>query len=643
MGMEVHTDFNFRFKQREQLEKFIELLIEENRGRSLIAAYLMNTAEPGQSLKNAYIEQMDDAEQFDGTFDWKKYDDWFDAEDITVDCDKMSGSVMCFNEWDPSNLFPELFKAIAEAFPSLSFEGELETVTDEGATKLKLSYMDSQLKLITGTADFDNDEDDADTVTYQFNETEIKIGVERKNTFVLPEGIQVVEEDMIPNRKELVSIIIPEGVEEIGWNAFAGCKKLASIELPDSLKEIGFYAFEGCKALKHVKLPVGITSIGEGAFAGCESLTEIIIPEGITELTATFTGCKGLISISLPNSLRYINDENSGKRSFFCAGDIFSGCKSLKSVKLPEEIEVIGREAFKDCISLTNIEVPKNLKLIMKDAFENCPNLEHIEGLSCNTNLPYGVFDDCPKVNYTIPSEEIKSLGWWNVPEDRNAENITIPNSIVEIGHYGFEGWTNLTSAIIPEGVSRICEGAFSDCRSLKNIVIPESVTRIDEYAFQNCNSLEQIILPKGLKKLKDYAFSGCNNLISVQISGNTRYNRNQAFYCCENLRIQELSEVSETQESSKFAFDTINSLEIEGSIFVLTGFDADEEKKIENIIQQGGGVVKSSTVLKTNYLVVQEDYDHQTKKYTRALELKAQGKPIAIISEKQFYSLASK
>ena len=49
--------------------------------------------------------------------------------------------------------------------------------------------MDSQLKLITGTADFDNDEDDADTVTYQFNETEIKIGVERKNTFVLPEGM----------------------------------------------------------------------------------------------------------------------------------------------------------------------------------------------------------------------------------------------------------------------------------------------------------------------------------------------------------------------------------------------------------------------------------------------------------------------
>ena len=69
-----------------------------------------------------------------------------------------------------------------------------------------------------------------------------------------------------------------------------------------------------------------------------------------------------------------------------------------------------------------------------------------------------------------------------------------------------------------------------------------------------------------------------------------------------------------------------------------LTGFDTQEENKITSIITERGGIIKSSTVLKTDYLVVKGDYS--SRKYERAVELNQEGKNIAIISSEQFYNL---
>ena len=78
--------------------------------------------------------------------------------------------------------------------------------------------------------------------------------------------------------------------------------------------------------------------------------------------------------------------------------------------------------------------------------------------------------------------------------------------------------------------------------------------------------------------------------------------------------------------------------IEFKDKIFVLTGFDTREENKITSIISERGGIIKSSTVLKTDYLVVRGDYS--SRKYERAVELNQKGKNIAIISSEQFYDL---
>ena len=71
--------------------------------------------------------------------------------------------------------------------------------------------------------------------------------------------------------------------------------------------------------------------------------------------------------------------------------------------------------------------------------------------------------------------------------------------------------------------------------------------------------------------------------------------------------------------------------------IFVLTGFSDESEVKYTELIEKSGGTVKSSTVLKTNYLVYNPDYDHETVKLKRAKELSAQGKDIMILTEEEF------
>ena len=71
--------------------------------------------------------------------------------------------------------------------------------------------------------------------------------------------------------------------------------------------------------------------------------------------------------------------------------------------------------------------------------------------------------------------------------------------------------------------------------------------------------------------------------------------------------------------------------------IFVLTGFDSRAENQITEIITSRGGIVKSSTVLNTDYLIYDERYGKGTKKHERALELNSKGKSIQIIAGKAF------
>ena len=59
---------------------------------------------------------------------------------------------------------------------------------------------------------------------------------------------------------------------------------------------------------------------------------------------------------------------------------------------------------------------------------------------------------------------------------------------------------------------------AFGHCYSLTNITIPNSVTQIGNSSFQNCYSLANIAIPNGVTSIGSSAFQACYSLSSITI-----------------------------------------------------------------------------------------------------------------------------
>ena len=118
--MEIEAWYNFEFTTSNQLDFFVKLLIKKKRLSPLVAAYLKNK----------------------GDKKWNKYDTHFDTPDQTVSETSIKGNTMCFNEWDPKNLMPELLKEVSEKYPQDDFACKLELAFMEGNIEARYSYKD---------------------------------------------------------------------------------------------------------------------------------------------------------------------------------------------------------------------------------------------------------------------------------------------------------------------------------------------------------------------------------------------------------------------------------------------------------------------------------------------------------------------
>jgi hypothetical protein len=122
-------------------------------------------------------------------------------------------------------------------------------------------------------------------------------------------------------------------------------------------------AFEGCRGLTSVTIPDSVTEIGEegeefwgrSVFGGCSSLTSVTIPNSVTDIwPCAFCGCSGLTSITIPDSVTLI------------ARDAFADCSSLTSVTIGNSVTKIGKFAFYGCSGLTSVTIPDSVTEIAK-------------------------------------------------------------------------------------------------------------------------------------------------------------------------------------------------------------------------------------------------------------------------------------
>ena len=100
---------------------------------------------------------------------------------------------------------------------------------------------------------------------------------------------------------------------------------------------------------------------------------------------------------------------------------------------------------------------------------------------------------------------------------DGDSSDVVIPDSVISIGDFVFEGCKGLTSVKIPNSVTSISHFAFSDCSGLTSIEIPDSVSSIGIGAFEGCKGLTSIEIPDSVEDIGEDAFYGCNdNLVII-------------------------------------------------------------------------------------------------------------------------------
>ncbi|MBO4934834.1 MAG: leucine-rich repeat protein [Clostridia bacterium] len=187
----------------------------------------------------------------------------------------------------------------------------------------------------------------------------------------------------------LTDTALHEGVQTIEYGAFSGCTGLTSVVIPDSVVWLGDELFFGCTGLTSVSIGSGLESAGGAMFAECPNLETITIAENNpnyhvsgnclidTRYKSLIAGCKNSV-IPADGSVRSISEAT------------FQGCTGLTSVSIPEGVVNIGQLAFSGCTGLTSAEIldtSDTLLFIGAWAFENCSNLKSITILSRNTGI----------------------------------------------------------------------------------------------------------------------------------------------------------------------------------------------------------------------------------------------------------------
>jgi hypothetical protein len=201
---------------------------------------------------------------------------------------------------------------------------------------------------------------------------------------------------------------------------------------------------------------------------------------------SAFSGCSGLKSIVIPESVTSIDDL------------AFYGCSRLISITIPKGVTSIGNGAFSGCISLTPIIIPESVTNIGWSPFADCSNLESIKVEAGNTK-----YDSRNNCNAIIETATNTLIG--------GCQSTVIPESVTKIDISAFSGCYYLTSITIPTNVTSLGSWAFSGCSNLTSITIPNSVTTIGMRAFKGCfNLIDFYCLAENVPQTYHDSFSSC-------------------------------------------------------------------------------------------------------------------------------------
>ena len=272
-----------------------------------------------------------------------------------------------------------------------------------------------------------------------------------------------------------------------------------------------------------------VTSIARGAFSGCTGLTSVAIPNSVVSIgmvgygpRGAFSGCSGLTSITIPNGVTSIEYST------------FEGCSSLTSITIPNNVTSIGNNAFKGC-PLDSVTIPNSVTTIGNGAFVGCQKaIIHCNSVDNDWFHDSYVFDD--RI-YDERGEAIDGSYRFEVYLNHSLKELEIGKEVTSVNYKVFAGCDALEKVVFHcKEIGSNWFGSWSDNyyernyniydgfyqyyfkpksnMSLKEIVIGEEVTTIGMYAFNCCVGLTSVTIPNNVTNVGRGAFPYCSKAI---------------------------------------------------------------------------------------------------------------------------------
>lgn len=364
---------------------------------------------------------------------------------------------------------------------------------------------------------------------------------------IIGDGVTKIGSYTFPGLTSLTQIHFGKNVKYIGACAFCSCP-IEDLKLNDGLKEIGYAAFSQASA-KELVIPDSVEKLGFDAFSG--DFDTVKIGKGLKDFTyfsfvtpakrfvvdpeneflsndshgvlfnkdktelIRFPVASDIEKYEIPNTVKYIFGDNG--YDFYGAFSNCAGNYNLKSVVIPESVESIGGAAFWESRGLTDIKIGSNIKHLGGCVFG------HTGYWLDESNWENGVlYLD----NYLIDSKEEKC-----------SSRLEIKNGTTLIGGWAFNNNRNIENLIIPDSVKIICENAFSMCEILKTVDLGSGVEIIEDHAFFLCENLISIDIPDSAKYLGKNSFTGCRGMKSLSIGKGVTEIPQECFSFCESLK----------------------------------------------------------------------------------------------------------
>jgi hypothetical protein len=240
---------------------------------------------------------------------------------------------------------------------------------------------------------------------------------------------------------------------------------------------IGHGTFSYCRGLTSVTIPDSVESIGNHDFSYFASLTSVTIPATVqTVANYGFAGCSNLSSVTFQTEL--ITETNGDYQYSYTRG-----------------VSQIGEYTFSGCTKLAFLVIPESVQTIHQNAFANCSGLENLTlGKATSSSFVGLSFSGCDNLTAINVDDENPDFASENGVFYNKEKTVLYKYPTGKSGEY-----------IVPGSVMAITDYAFDDCAKLTSVVIPNTVTSISGYAFDGCTKLESITMP--LKPIKNFTY----------------------------------------------------------------------------------------------------------------------------------------